>query len=188
MKKGEIKRRKRVVPANLGDDSSSVYTNDMTDEERRSVPPAGDASTAPQGAGAFPAGYPATSNPQIAPPEALMRQPSGPIPVDFTSMYARRPTALQSDAKPSLSQSAVPRKRSFSAHAEDMTEAYPHAQNVEITRNENIDPALSSDEPHNLTNDKDAKKSELLAEAENMRRMLSEKEREIAALLAAEGS
>ena len=142
MKKAEIKRRKRVVPAALPTDSQ--YGNDSEGArtpESRSVPL------------------------MHTHPVVIMepRTGPGPIPVDFTDAFRSR--QAQSD-----SHDSIPSKRTYS----ETTEHYPHAQNMGFNPVNAIDPAL----PPN----KEARRAELQREADRMRQMLMEKERELAAL------
>jgi GATA-binding protein len=185
MKKAEIKRRKRVVPANGADDGSSVYTSDLTEEDRRSLPPGG--ATPPPAyltSDSLVPTYP-SPNPYPSDKKAQTRPPSGPIPVDFTSMWNRPRNSPSEEHVESQPQASIPRKRSFSAASEPGPSLYPHAQNVAPTRDDNIDPALPG-QPSDPSqpSQKDVRRAELQAEAERMRQMLSAKEREIAELYA----
>lgn len=172
MKKAEIKRRKRVVPNNLmTDDHSSVYTADTAEDERRSIPPLGEAPSPPF-----------SHNPDD---KANIRLGGGPIPVDFTDTFRARKQAAGDDLQPSP---ANPRKRSFSAHAEDQSsEPYAHAQNVSSTSDANIDPSLPAQNQappseSARTSDKDARRAALQAEADKMLQMLQENQRKLQAL------
>lgn len=176
MKKAEIKRRKRIMPSGqAGDDQSSVYTSDVAEEERLSLPPRTEPSASP---------HPASPNPyhvqnqNLSDSDIPARPSGGPIPVDFTDMFRSRKPPPDSE-----SQSSVPRKRSFSATAPDSPEPYPHAQNS-VSRQKNIDPSLHSRGDYQATQPPkaDGRRAALQAEAEKMRRLLVEKEREIAAL------
>ena len=76
------------------------------------------------------------------------------------------------------------RKRSHSVSTRDDNEEiepYRHAQNLPDTDEGNIDPALSAGDSVPLPS-RDTKRAELQREAEKMRRLLLEKERELAAL------
>ena len=161
MKKAEIKRRKRVVPANLQQqDQSSPHTSDMMEEDSSMLSEAG-----------------ASQMPEDRPER--VRQ-SGPIPVDFTDSFRQAPShAMDTDERaPSL-----PHKRSFSMSAQDDEKPYAHAQNVEsLTRNENIDPSLGMRDSTLPPVSKEAKRTELRREAERFRQMLLEKEKELAEL------
>lgn len=167
MKKAEIKRRKRVVPNHLGhDDQTSVYTAETAEEERRSIPPPVETPSPP---------FTHAESKPLA---------GGPIPVDFTDTFRSRKPLSPGDSRPSPN----PRKRSFSAATRDhLQEPYAHAQNMTPTSDENIDPSLpsrnreaSAESAQNK--DRDARRAALQAEAEKMRRMLEENERELAAL------
>jgi hypothetical protein len=173
MKKAEIKRRKRVVPNNLmADDHSSVYTAETAEEERRSIPPLTEAPSPPF-----------SHNPDD---KQNIRLGGGPIPVDFTDTFrARKQPTSGGDLRPSP---ANPRKRSFSAAADDQSsEPYAHAQNVSSTSDANIDPSLPaqnhapSSESARIS-DKDARRAALQAEADKMLQMLQENQRKLQAL------
>jgi hypothetical protein len=163
MKKAEIKRRKRVVPNNLvNDDQSSVYTADNAEEERRSIPPGGEAPSPP-----------------FSQDPGMRQLPGGPIPVDFTDTFrAQRKTG-------DLQLPSNPRKRSFSAAAQDTaSEPYAHAQNMNTANDDNIDPSLPAlnPAPSGETSDKDARRAALQAEADKMLLMLQENQRKLQAL------
>lgn len=172
MKKAEIKRRKRVVPNHLvPDDQSSVYTAETAEEERRSMAPS-DVPSPPF----------ATQHNQDS--KSDIRMAGGPIPVDFTDTFRSRKPLPQGEATRT---SPNPRKRSFSAAAGDHVEPYAHAQNMSSANDDNIDPSLPARnrEPSaesSQQRDKEARRAALQAEAEKMRRMLLENERELAAL------
>lgn len=158
MKKAEIKRRKRVMPANMQQsEQGSPRMGEALDEDSSM-------HSEPQSSG-MPRAH-----------EALLRQTAGgPIPVDFTDSF--RPNR---QSVPNGQAQTVPRKRSFSV-TEQENHPYPHAQNVEShTRDENIDPALSAREPEPQS--KEARRAELQKEAERFRQMMLEKERELAEL------
>jgi len=172
MKKAEIKRRKRVVPNNLmTDDQSSVYTAETAEEERRSIPPNNEAPSPPF-----------SHSPDD---KHNIRLAGGPIPVDFTDTFRARKQATGGDSQPSP---ANPRKRSFSAAADgESSEPYAHAQNVNSTSDANIDPALPAQNQapsseSSRTNDKDARRAALQAEADRMLEMLQENQRKLQAL------
>jgi GATA-binding protein len=172
MKKAEIKRRKRVVPNNLmNDDRSSVYTAETAEEERRSIPPSGEAPSPPF-----------SHNPDD---KEHVRLAGGPIPVDFTDTFRARKHTADGDSQ-SLPHN--PRKRSFSAAAQDQTsEPYAHAQNMATDNDDNIDPALPAENraPSNegsRPGDKDARRAALQAEADQMLRLLQENQRKMQAL------
>lgn len=172
MKKAEIKRRKRVVPNNLlNDDHSSVYTAETAEEERRSIPPPGEAPS------------PSFSHDPDNKQEA--RLTGGPIPVDFTDAFRARKQTTDADSQ---SLPLNPRKRSFSAAAQDqLSEPYAHAQNMATPRDDNIDPSLPAQNQapsseSSRTSDKDARRAALQAEADQMLRLLQENQRKMQAL------
>lgn len=154
MKKAEIKRRKRVVPANIqqqAGDQASPNTSDMMDED-------GSLHSEPQSA----------------------TMPRGPIPVDFTDSFRHsRPQPMEIDERPT----SMAHKRSFSVSAGvEGKHPYPHAQNMSTlpARDENIDPTLPG---KGISADaKEARRAALQREAENFRRMLEAKEKELAEL------
>lgn len=155
MKKSEIKRRKRVVPASMGQEGgySDAMSEGSAHSEHRASP-----SVMERG----PEGSPFVTHPDAS--------RTGPVPVDFTDSFRSREDT---------------RKRSFSTSAGDDGEPYPHPQNLSSSspqqRAPNIDPAL----PHRGSGAGDAKggrREELRREAERMRQMLLEKERELAEL------
>ncbi|KAK5165070.1 GATA type transcriptional activator of nitrogen-regulated proteins [Saxophila tyrrhenica] len=168
MKKAEIKRRKRVVPANVQQQhnpQNSPYQSDMTDDDQ--AYPSDSQSSIPHSA-------PTAQMHDNAP---YQRPPSGPIPVDFTDSFR----AINAP-RPYPSESAVPRKRSFSASAPG-GEDYPyrHAQNKRTPpRDENIDPTLNGSSAESMS--KDAKRAELQREAEEYRRRMEETQRQLAEL------
>lgn len=160
MKKAEIKRRKRVMPANMQQsENGSPQMSEALDEDS-SMHSEPLSSVIPHAH------------------EALLRQTAGgPIPVDFTDTFRqqRQPNPIGEDQ-------TVPRKRSFSVAEND--HPYPHAQNVEShARDENIDPALSARATApQAPASKEARRAELQKEAERFRQMMLEKERELAEL------
>lgn len=171
MKKAEIKRRKRVVPASMQQhgDQVSPHTGDMIDEDgslqseaRMSAPPA-----------------------QEDVPEVVRLQAGGPIPVDFTDSF-RRPQIQQQQQQQSEPMDTTEdntdtsRKRSFSAsvRGDQQYAQAAHIDSPQREREENIDPAL----PGAPVDPRDAKRAELQREAERFRQMLMEKERQLAEL------
>jgi hypothetical protein len=169
MKKAEIKRRKRVVPNNvMNDDRSSVYTAETAEEERRSIPPIGEAPSPP-----------------FTHDHEDVRLAGGPIPVDFTDTFRARKHTADGNSQ-SLPHN--PRKRSFSAAAQDQTtEPYAHAQNMTTDNDNNIDPALPAENrapssESSRPGDKDARRAALQAEADQMLRLLQENQRKMQAL------
>ena len=166
MKKAEIKRRKRVMPANMQTgEQSSPHMSDMMDEDS-SVHPETRSSVVPMSAAH----------------EVLLRSASGPIPVDFTDTFRQQ----QQQQAGSEDGQSNPRKRSFSVATEDEApnqHPYPHAQNLPQGRDENIDPALSTRSDVSPTaSTKEHRRAELQKEAEQFRQMMLAKERELAEL------
>lgn len=157
MKKAEIKRRKRVVPA----DGTSQYDSSVVGlDDNISV---------------------------LSSDNTEMRLSSGgPIPVDFTDAFRnhtiRRHNQHQTEPMQLDTTSLPPpsRKRSFSSTAGAREEHHPyaHAQNVLSPTDPNIDPSLSPTE----SSSKEARRAELQRQAEEMRRVLEMKERELAEL------
>jgi GATA-binding protein, other eukaryote len=183
MKKAEIKRRKRIVPADVSqvDEDASMTAQP---DQRASVAP----STI-------------TSSAQDIP----LRPASGPIPVDFTDTFRPqshahpRPVnspreALDDPRQSSATTISSHRKRSFSTSERGEVEPYRHAQNMSSPPplaaaagtdddNMNIDPSLSAQPPASdraLT--KEERRAALQREAEEMRERLLAKERELAEL------
>lgn len=155
MKKSEIKRRKRVVPANTNyDNQQPAYAEQSSDAASSHAP-----STSPN-----------PRHQHITPLEPR----TGPtaIPVDYTDTF-RRP--LSTVTEPSL-----PHKRPYAAASAKPSESepYPHPQNMGFSAINAIDPSLPTREPQS----REARRAELQREAERMRQMLEEKERELAAL------
>lgn len=148
MKKAEIKRRKRVVPASMNE-GSVVYEASDIDPQMSNVPV------------------------MLHPPPIDIMEPRtgpGPIPVDFTDAFRSRPPPQHEHDHSTGS------KRSYSATESDH---YPHAQNLGFSAINAIDPSLPLRE---MPVNKEAKRAELQREADQMRQMLLEKERELAAL------
>lgn len=165
MKKAEIKRRKRVVPAMPQQhDQSSPHVSEIMDEE------SSDQIDSRSSVG------PATAQMQE---DAYMRPQSGPIPVDFTDTFRQRHTDRMDVDERS---SHLPRKRSFSVSEREDEQSYAHPQNVDSSRDENIDPSLPRDSTTLPPSSKEAKRLELQREAERFRQMLYEKEKELAEL------
>lgn len=159
MKKAEIKRRKRVVPNDQYAQGSPGLSEPLDDDV--SVQSDMQAS--------------------MALTQELPRMVGGPIPVDFTDAF-RNHAQLQQQPYDQDEQQSIPRKRSFSSTRDDgEIMPYRHAQNVE---DGNIDPSLSFGlrAAAAASATKDARRAELQREAENMRQMLMEKERELAEL------
>ncbi|KAF2268789.1 hypothetical protein CC78DRAFT_353099 [Lojkania enalia] len=197
MKKQEIKRRKRVVPANT-DSSTQGATSiaNYSPRQRATQTPRADSSASPD---------PTTA---IETTERLSVEPRGPPAVDFTHYYRNASTNVQAPSTPSLQPSAPsPRKRSLSAtlEGEDAEQQAPPSQlsaptrgstissilNPPTTQDSNIDPSLStrsrqtrgtSPRPKPTTTqqeDKAAKRERLRREAEAMKEEWERKEREL---------
>lgn len=158
MKKAEIKRRKRVVPATGGQvvEQGTPFTNDnLSDsgnsDQRTSVPPM-NMDTGAEG-------------------ESYEGVPLRTIPVDFTETFRRSEASNES------------KKRSFTArgHGED-TDHYARPQHATSSpENRHIDPSL----PHRgsgASDSKGSRRAELQMEAEKMRQRLLETERQLAEL------
>ncbi|KAK5688537.1 GATA type transcriptional activator of nitrogen-regulated proteins [Elasticomyces elasticus] len=162
MKKAEIKRRKRVVPADSSNYQNSPVVQEYMDD---------DASTQPS----------MESRASMAPSMTSAYDPptrqGGPIPVDFTESFHNHSLLQQEEAH-----HAGARKRSFSTSTRG-DEHYAHAQNMASPKEDNIDPALSTrgSEPPSASA-KEARKAYLERENEKMRRMLEQQERELAEL------
>lgn len=146
MKKAEIKRRKRVVPA-----------DSQTSPVSHASPGMGDPIMDEDAAFTF-GQHRDVSVSEDLHQQQQQRAPGGPIPVDFTD-------AFRSHEQPPES-----RKRSFSSIS--AREDYPHPQNVDSPRQGVGD----------MAEGKASRRLELQREADKMRQMLLEKEREIARL------
>lgn len=202
MKKQEIKRRKRVVPA--GSDNATQAPSSVagySPQQRAMQTPAFENSASPESTTAI-----ETSEIDVDPPE-----PRGPIAVDFTNYFGSTSTTshLQAPAPSSTPQAGAPspRKRSLSATL-DQEEAMsppvnpvPHRPNAISSilnpskpQDPNIDPSLSSMSRHNGTSpgfdgrpqaspvsqeERTARKERLRQEAQAMREELARKEREL---------
>ncbi|WPH04435.1 Hypothetical protein R9X50_00732600 [Acrodontium crateriforme] len=166
MKKAEIKRRKRVVP---------VDQTQYQPSPAPSGPIVMHLEKVPANSGAH---------------HSESHQRGGPIPVDFTDAF-RKQSLHRIDAEDQANNN--PRKRSFSTsvRSDDQdasTRSQGHRTPANNHDNMNIDPALpSTHESTPSALSKDARRAELQRQAEDMRRMLVEKERELA-LLGDEGS
>ena len=157
MKKAEIKRRKRVVPANLQQqDQNSSHISELMDED--SSMQSDSRSSVGPGASQMPE-------------DSHSRPYSGPIPVDFTDAF-RQTHSNQMDVDER--EHTIPRKRSFSVRAREDAQSPP--------RDENIDPSLPTRGSPIPPGSKEAKRVELQREAERFRQMLQEKEKELADL------
>ena len=155
MKKAEIKRRKRVVPVDAQQygQATSPMMSEPVDEGSSVVSDAQSVISSQQ--------------------SEQYRVNGGPIPVDFTDSFRQHNIEQYHDS----SDSASSRKRSFSATLEH---SYAHAQNVGAVEDDNIDPSLST--AATAPTAKEVRRIELQREAEQMRQMLLEKERELAEL------
>lgn len=169
MKKPEIKRRKRVVPANSSSyDQNSPYMSDLLDDEQ--MMQQGSASPS-----ALIAQMQEPFDTESLAGDPPQRMNGGPIPVDFTDTFRQRNNFEQHYVEQS-----VPRKRSFSASVNGDA-VYAHAQNAPGSGNENIDPSLPTKSTPSSSS-KEQRRVELQREAERMRQMLLEKEKELAEL------
>lgn len=175
MKKAEIKRRKRVVPANIQQQSHQY--------EQSTSPQSNDAMMMDDDSSLHSESISAAQTESVG--DRNDHRTRGPIPVDFTDTFRH----LRTDAPEGEEQiqSSVQRnKRSFSASVredEAQQHPYPHPQNRDPpsttapkTRDENIDPALAA------PGSKEARRAELQREAEKFRQMFLDKERELAEL------
>lgn len=165
MKKAEIKRRKRVVPANLQQpDQNSPGMNDLMDEDNsmHSEP------LSSAGAGA------------MQEDTYSQTRRGGPIPVDFTDSFRQTPSQPMDLDQHAPVQS---HKRSFSVSTREEEQPYAHGQNMRSpSRDDNIDPALPTRESTVSSESREVKRAELQREAERFRQMLRDKERELAEL------
>ncbi|KAI5362845.1 Putative Zinc finger, GATA-type, Zinc finger, NHR/GATA-type, transcription factor GATA [Septoria linicola] len=154
MKKAEIKRRKRVVPAAVNQQlqGSSLQNDNMSEV------------SAPSERGGPSVLNTPLQQPEVSPFMHTTSHTPGPIPVDFTDAFRQRDDIGES------------RKRTYSATHE---EHYQQVQNVAM--HENIDPALPHRTPA-AGQSKEDRRAELRREAETMRAMLEAKERELAEL------
>lgn len=187
MKKSEIKRRKRVVPA--FNDQHLVHQYAQSPNEA-SVSPDPTMGAFQSEGSAHPMDYRVQSPTPYAPPTPSQQhtrinsKPQRmPVAVDFTNYFGRpsQPESISDGPSPN------PRKRSFSASEEG--EGSRHAAPpVQAARSnvENIDPSLSSmtaNTPGDLAlRSREERKAALEREAARMREMLLAKEREIADL------
>ncbi|CAI6342196.1 unnamed protein product [Periconia digitata] len=197
MKKQEIKRRKRIVPADTASGSSTAALSNP------SYSPQPHAASTPYEHSASPDPTPTIESSEIYPISAKI-----PVPVDFTNYNGRsndneKPSATTYIGVPS------PRKRSLSAtlDPEEVAASNPvphrsHAissllnptTNTHEGRSSNIDPALSNALPWSASpaaapppssplpmshEDRMRKKDRLRREAEAMREELARREREL---------
>ncbi|USP78937.1 transcription factor Sre1 [Curvularia clavata] len=189
MKKQEIKRRKRVVPASdTGSQAASSVAN-YSPPQRPSQPPAFEHSASPDPSTALESREEYTPEP-----------PRGPIAVDFTHYYSNSSvTSNPLGLAPSIQPSAPsPRKRSRSAtlDPEEAVNPLPHRPNAissilnpsQTDVDANIDPSLSvpmntsggtSPNPTLSQEEKAAKRERLRREAEAMRQELERRQKEL---------
>ncbi|SMY27953.1 unnamed protein product [Zymoseptoria tritici ST99CH_1A5] len=167
MKKAEIKRRKRVVPAagnQIAEPGTTFPVDGAADLQARSE----NQTTSPASTSEAPPEDPEQDTYMQTEEQHRPHRPGDPMPVDFTDFLRQREAPAES------------KKRTFSAINQDG--AYPHHQNVVSSReNENIDPSLPQRAPGG-GDAKESRRAELRREAENMRQLLIAKERELEAL------
>ncbi|CAN9281062.1 unnamed protein product [Alternaria alternata] len=189
MKKQEIKRRKRVVPA--GDTSSQATPSvaDYSPPQRPSQTPAFEHSVSPDPSTAIESREDYTPEP-----------PRGPIAVDFTHYYGKASVTSNPAAFiPNMQSNAPsPRKRSRSAtmDPEETANPMPHRPNAissilnpsQADADANIDPSLSvplrpsagtSPNPGMSQEEKAARRERLRKEAEAMRQELARRQKEL---------
>ena len=147
MKKQEIKRRKRVVPAALGEGSTqpALSAAGYSPQQRATQTPVFEPSVSPD---------PSTA---IETSEDYPPEPRGPLAIDFTNYYSNASLTTGLPLSTALVSAPSPRKRSRSATME--SEGAPPASenavahrpnpissilNHPTTQDSNIDPALSS--------------------------------------------
>nr|WCD57911.1 GATA transcription factor SreA [Aureobasidium melanogenum] len=158
MKKSEIKRRRRVMPATSDQHLAPFSVNNT---QPISPPPE---PAAPRSVPPF---YPPSQQQQhhqhsehshshqLPPPSfEVARLPRAPIAVDFTHFgKPSRTTSVEQPESAQPSNLPVSRKRSFSiSNASDQAHqppspAYPHSDRSQRSEAENIDPSLSSTAP-----------------------------------------
>jgi GATA-binding protein len=183
MKKQEIKRRKRVVPAGDNNSQAAPSIANYSPSQRSSQTPALDGSASPD---------PIPSREDFTP------EPRGPLAVDFTHYGSNK---LNVTSNPSVQPGAPsPRKRSLSATMDPdelPTKAAtpaPHRPNAissilnhPRTAESNIDPSLSvplrpsggsSPNPTATQEDKQARRERLLREQEAAKRNAEAAKRE----------
>jgi GATA-binding protein len=190
MKKQEIKRRKRVVPAGDGGSQIASSVADYSPPQRPSQTPAFEHSVSPDPLTALESREEYTPAP-----------PRGPVPVDFTTYYSN-PSATSNPAAfvPNMQPSAPsPRKRSRSVTIDPQdnpAHTMPHRPNAissilnpsQIGVDANIDPSLSvplrpsagtSPNPGMSQEEKVARRERLQKEAEAMRQELQRRQKEL---------
>lgn len=194
MKKQEIKRRKRIVPAGDGGSQAAPSVANYSPPQRASQTPAFEHSASPD---------PSTA---IESREEYTPEPKGPLAIDFTHYYGGSAAATShpgnlptpSNAPPNA---PSPRKRSRSATSLDREDIpsvpanpVPHRPNAissilnPRTEETNIDPSLAalprasggpSPNPATLHEDKVARKERLKREADAMRQELERRQKEL---------
>ena len=182
MKKQEIKRRKRIVPADGNSTHAPSSVASYSPQQRATQTPAFEHSVSPDPTTAI----------------ETSELPSGvraPMPVDFTNYQGN--AAQLGPPSPSVHYTSAPspRKRSLSATLdadEKPTTPAPHRPNPissilnpAATQDTNIDPSLpnlsqqSAASSSTNQEDKAARKERLRLEAESMRQELARREREL---------
>lgn len=196
MKKQEIKRRKRVVPAGDTVSQAAPSVADYSPPQRATQTPAFEHSVSPD-------------PPTVADPgDEYSPEPRGPLAVDFTHYYGN--ASVTSNPSATLNTSTTqasapsPRKRSRSATSMDHeplsapVNPVPHRPNAISSilnhpgsDDNNIDPSLSvppranggpSPNPGLSQEEKAARRERLQREAEAMRRELERRQKELADL------
>jgi GATA-binding protein len=189
MKKQEIKRRKRPVPATDTSSQAASSVANYSPTHRPSQTPAFEHSVSPDPSTALESREDYTPEP-----------PRGPIAVDFTHYYSNssvtsNPVGLNSSMQPSA---PSPRKRSRSATSdlEEPVNPLPHRPNAissilnpsQTDVDVNIDPSLSvplrtsgGTSPNSTMSqeEKAAKRERLRREAEAMRQELERRQKEL---------
>ncbi|KAF9694552.1 hypothetical protein EKO04_007466 [Ascochyta lentis] len=188
MKKQEIKRRKRVVPAGETGSQAAPSVANYSPPQRTSQTPALDGSTSPD---------PIESREQYTP------EPRGPLAVDFTHYHNNN--HLNVTSHPTVHPGAPsPRKRSLSATMDPdelpskPANPVPHRPNAissilnhPRTEETNIDPSLSvplrpsggsSPNATATQEDKAARRERLIRESEAMKKELERRQKELAEL------
>ncbi|KZM25952.1 sequence-specific DNA binding [Ascochyta rabiei] len=186
MKKQEIKRRKRVVPAGETGSQAAPSVANYSPPQRTSQTPVLDGSTSPD---------PIESREQYTP------EPRGPLAVDFTHYHnnnINNHLSVTSNPNPAA---PSPRKRSLSATMDPnelpsrTASAVPHRLNAISSilnhpraEETNIDPSLSvplrpsggsSPNPTATQEDKAARRERLIRESEAMKKELERRQKEL---------
>ncbi|KAL1593207.1 GATA type transcriptional activator of nitrogen-regulated proteins [Paraconiothyrium brasiliense] len=181
MKKQEIKRRKRIVPADSNGTQAPSSIASYSPQPRATQTPAFEHSVSPD---------PSTAIESSEVPSGIR----APVPVDFTT-YPGNTAHLGPPSPSTYAGAPSPRKRSLSATLdtdEKPTTPAPHRPNPissilnpAAAQDTNIDPSLSSlsqksaDSPSATQEDKMTRKERLKREAELMRQELAKREREL---------